>query len=73
METHRSILSRVHFSNGARADEVERMLKDAGFVNIAVDTRLGAIHRAQRRNFPLLKGLERAAQHRYAICATKMP
>jgi ubiquinone/menaquinone biosynthesis C-methylase UbiE len=71
-ETHRSILSRVHFANGARADAVQRMLKDAGFTNVVVDTRLTAIHRAQRRNFPLLKGLERAAQHRYAISATKI-
>lgn len=71
METHRSILSRVHFSQGARADTVRHMLMEAGFSDVTIDTRLGAIHRAQRRNLPLLKGLERAAQHRYAISATK--
>lgn len=71
MDTHRSILSRVHFSNGARADEVKRMLMEAGFIDVTVDTRLGAIHRAQRPNFTMLKGMQRAAQHRYAISATK--
>ncbi len=30
-----------------------------------------AIHRTQRKNFSFLKGLERATQHRYAICAVK--
>lgn len=72
METHRSILSRVHFSNGARAEEVRQMLIDAGFTNVIVDTQLAAIHRAQRKNFPLLKGLERATQHRYAISASRV-
>lgn len=71
MATHHSILSRVHFSQGARADDVADMLRDAGFTDIRIDTRLGAIHRAQRRNFSWLKSLERATQHRYAISATK--
>lgn len=70
-ETHRSILSRVYFSQGARADEVARLLAETGFTDIRIDFDLGAIHRAQRRNFPLLKGLERATQHRYAISAIK--
>jgi len=70
-ETHRSILSRVYFSQGARAEEVAELLAKAGFIDISVDFDLGAIHRAQRRNFPLLKGLERATQHRYAISAIK--
>jgi len=70
-ETHRSILSRVYFSQGARADEVARLLAQTGFTDIRIDFDLGAIHRAQRRNFPLLKGLERATQHRYAISAVK--
>ena len=56
---------------GARAEEVAKLLGDAGFSDIRVDFDLGAIHRAQRRNFPLLKGLERATQHRYAISAVK--
>lgn len=71
METHRSILSRVHFSNGARADAVVELLRQAGFTQIAVDTNLKAVHRAQRRHLPFFKGLERATQHRYAICAVK--
>jgi ubiquinone/menaquinone biosynthesis C-methylase UbiE len=70
-ETHRSILSRVYFSQGARAQDVAQLLAETGFADIRIDFDLGAIHRAQRRNFPLLKGLERATQHRYAISAVK--
>jgi len=36
-----------------------------------VDTRMGAIYLAQSRHMPLDKVLDRAVQHRYAICATK--
>jgi hypothetical protein len=36
-----------------------------------VDTRLGAIHRAQARYMGFLKAVERSTQHRYAICARK--
>ncbi len=68
---HRSILSRVHFANGARADAVVLLLKEAGFERITVDTDLKAIHRAQRRHLPFFKGWERATQHRYAICAVR--
>ncbi|WP_417710347.1 class I SAM-dependent methyltransferase [Roseibium aggregatum] len=71
METHRSILSRVHFSNGARAEAVVELLREAGFRQIVVDTDLKAIHKAQRRHLPFFKGLERATQHRYAIRAVK--
>ncbi len=70
-DTHKSILSRVHFSDGARADAVAALLKEAGFTSITVDTNMRAIHRAQKKNFGFLKGLERATQHRYAICAVK--
>lgn len=70
-ETHSRILSQVHFSTGAHADAVAALLKDAGFSKITIDEDMGAIHRAQRKNFSFLKGLERASQHRYAICAEK--
>jgi ubiquinone/menaquinone biosynthesis C-methylase UbiE len=70
-ETHRSILSRVYFSSGARAEDVARLLEAVGFVNIRIDYDLKAIHREQRRNFPLFDGLQRATQHRYAISAAK--
>ncbi|WP_137157906.1 class I SAM-dependent methyltransferase [Rhizobium sp. FKL33] len=69
--THRSILSRVHFSSGARAEDVAALLQEAGFHDIVVDAKLGAIHRAQRVDFGLLKWLERAAQHRYVISARR--
>jgi ubiquinone/menaquinone biosynthesis C-methylase UbiE len=70
-ETHQSILSRVYFSGGARAKAVVALLARAGFENIAIDTDMRAIHKAQKRNFPFLKRIERATQHRYAICAKK--
>ncbi len=69
--THASILSRVHFSSGAHANAVAELLKEAGFSKVTIDEDMAAIHRAQRRNFSFFKGLERATQHRYAICAEK--
>ena len=71
LATHQSILSRVHFSSGARADAVADLLASAGFHDIVIDTDMRAIHRAQKKNFPFLKRLERATQHRFAICAIK--
>jgi ubiquinone/menaquinone biosynthesis C-methylase UbiE len=71
MNTHRSILSRVHFSHGARADAVVDLLRAAGFVDIEVDTDLHEIHRTQAKNWNFFKGLARRSQHRYAIAASK--
>lgn len=70
-ETHRNILSRVYFSNGARADAVADLLAKAGFEDIVIDTDMRAIHKAQKANFPWLKRIERATQHRFAIRASK--
>ncbi|MEI4488769.1 methyltransferase domain-containing protein [Frigidibacter sp. MR17.14] len=66
---HADILSRVYFSQGARADHIARLLADAGFRDIRIDTRLGAIHRAQAASFGLKRSLLRRTEHRYAICA----
>jgi SAM-dependent methyltransferase len=70
-QAHERILSRVHFSKGARAGEVSDLLREAGFQDVVVDRDLRRIHRAQARHMPLFKSLERATQHRYAITATK--
>ncbi|TPP05958.1 class I SAM-dependent methyltransferase [Rhizobium glycinendophyticum] len=70
-ETHNRILQAVYFSKGARADVVASLLREAGFTKVTIDANMSAIHRTQRKNFSLLKGLERATQHRYAICAEK--
>ncbi len=70
-ETHAHILSRVYFSGGARSEAVADLLRKAGFSNVIVDGDMRAIRRAQRKNFNFFKRLERATQHRYAICATK--
>jgi ubiquinone/menaquinone biosynthesis C-methylase UbiE len=69
--THESILSRVHFSGGARADAVCRLLEKAGFQPVAADTNLRQIHKAQASHFGVLKALARGFQHRYAIVAEK--
>jgi hypothetical protein len=69
--TFTSILSRVYFSNGARAGEVAALLRQTGFQPVAIDQELQAIHRAQAKNFSLLKGILRGLQHRYAVCAVK--
>ena len=71
MKTHRDILARVHFSGGARSDEVSAMLRQTGFDPITVDFDLKQIHSAQKKHISFAKGLERGAQHRYAICAQK--
>ncbi|MDX0853150.1 methyltransferase domain-containing protein [Sinorhizobium medicae] len=71
LETHRSILARVHFSQGARAEAVVDLLHASGFTDIRVDTDLGEIHRKQAKNWNLFKGLARRSQHRFAIHASK--
>ena len=68
---HADILARVHFSDGARAGAVADLLKRSGFTNIQIDTRLGAIHRAQRQSLGFRKSLLRRFDHRYAISAQK--
>lgn len=68
---HESIRSRVHFSDQMPAEAVVALLERAGFVDIVVDRRLSDIHFAQARKMPFLRALERMAQERYAICATR--
>ena len=68
-DTHRSILSRVHFSNGARAEAVGRLLADSGFSVLSTDHDLRRIHRAQAAYLGHFKALARGLQHRYAIVA----
>jgi ubiquinone/menaquinone biosynthesis C-methylase UbiE len=70
-QTHNSILSRVYFSGGARADLVADLLEKAGFESISVDTNLREIHRAQARHWSYLKALSRGIQHRFALSARK--
>jgi ubiquinone/menaquinone biosynthesis C-methylase UbiE len=70
-ETHERILQRVYFSKGARAGEVADLLRAAGFASVTVDRDLRRIHRQQAKHLPLLKGVERATQHRYAVVAVK--
>lgn len=68
--THRSILARLPFADGARGDAVAEKLAAAGFTQIVTDFALGSVLRAQARRMAPLKGLERLTQHRYAISAT---
>ena len=70
-ETHERILSQVHFSGGARAEEVADLLRAAGFDNIVIDRDHGGIRRAQGRQMPLHQRIDRASQDRYAIRASK--
>lgn len=69
--THNSILSRVYFSNGARADAVATLLKEVGFQPVTTDTNLKKIHKAQAKDLGFFKATARDLQHRYAILATK--
>lgn len=70
---HRSIMSKVHFAQGARAPVVADLLRDAGFVPVVIDEDLRAIHREQARAMDFFTGLARRTQHRYAVIATKPP
>jgi SAM-dependent methyltransferase len=70
-ERHKDILARVHFSGGARADQVAAVLSSSGYDEITIDKRLEPIHRAQATHFDWRKSLLRRSEHRYAICATK--
>lgn len=72
-ERHLSILSRVHFAQGARAEAVAELLAEAGFTEITIDTDLRAIHAAQARALGWKKSLLRRSEHRYAISATAGP
>lgn len=69
--THESILSRVHFSGGAQADAVARLMEASGFGNVTIDTDLGQIHKAQAAHLGFFKAMARGLQHRYAIVARK--
>ncbi len=68
---HEEILSQVHFSGGARAEDVAQLLRQAGFEAVQIDHDLRKIHRAQARHLSFFKATARGLQHRYAICATK--
>ncbi|WP_374432384.1 class I SAM-dependent methyltransferase [Tabrizicola sp.] len=70
-DRHAGILSRVHFSTGARAVEVAFLLEQAGFTEIVIDTRLGQIHKAQLSGLGWKRVLLRSSEHRYAISARK--
>lgn len=69
--THESILSRVHFSDGARVDAVSRLLAEAGFSPVTCETNLRQIHKAQASHFGFFKAVARGLQHRYTVVAEK--
>lgn len=68
---HNRILERVHFSRGARAEDVAALLAGAGFEDIVIDRDHRAIRKAQGRHMPLHQRIDRASQDRYAIRASK--
>ncbi|SEL20816.1 class I SAM-dependent methyltransferase [Pacificibacter marinus] len=68
---HKDILANVHFSGGARADQVAALLYSSGYREITIDKRLAPIHRAQATQFDWRKTLLRRSEHRYAISASK--
>lgn len=70
-QQHKSILARVHFSEGARADAVADLLKKTGFDPVTIDSDLRRIHKSQAKNWNYFKALARGLQHRYAIVAVK--
>ncbi len=69
--THDHILARVHFADGAVAEEIAALLAEAGFADVAVRRDHAAIRRAQARHVPLHQRLDRAAQDRYTIVARR--
>lgn len=69
--THESILARVHFRDGARAEDVAALLSAAGFTDVVIDRQFAPIRKAQGRHMPLHQRIDRASQDRYAIHASK--
>ena len=70
-ETHERILRRVYFSKGARAQRGGSLLREAGFARPSSTATSSASIVRRAKHMPLLKGLERATQHRYAVLAVK--
>jgi ubiquinone/menaquinone biosynthesis C-methylase UbiE len=70
-ERHNRIIAQVHFSGGARAEDVAALLRDAGFERIVIDRDFAPIGKAQGRHMPLHQRIDRASQDRYAIQASK--
>lgn len=68
---HKSILSRVYFSGGAKAGQVTKMLEDAEFAEISAQTDIAEIKRAQAKEMRLFDRLKRLRSHRYVIRAQK--
>ncbi|WIV49769.1 class I SAM-dependent methyltransferase [Marivivens sp. LCG002] len=68
---HQEILSQVYFANGARAEAVADLLRQAGFSDVRIDSRLSAVHRAQARQLGWRKSLMRRSEHRYVIMARR--
>ena len=68
---HESIVSRVHFNKGARAQDVADMIKAAGFEIRDVDMDWNNIKKAQCHNLGPIASRIRMQHHRYAICAVK--
>lgn len=69
--THKSLHSRVYFSDGASPGRIADMLRDVGFQEISVTTNLSEISRAQAKEMGLIKGLARVVSSRYIIRAIK--
>lgn len=69
--THERILAQVHFSGGARPEDIAALLAEAGFTDITIDREFGRIRKAQGRHMPLHQRIDRASQDRYAIHASK--
>ncbi|CAH1670412.1 class I SAM-dependent methyltransferase [Chelatococcus asaccharovorans] len=67
----RRIRSQLFFSKGMTAEAVVPLLEEAGFTAPIVDRKMHDIHWAQARRMPVLRGLDRLLQDRYAICVTK--
>ena len=65
------IRSRVYFSGEMPATAVADLLEQAGFRDVVIDRKLSDIHWAQARKMPLMRGLDRMFQERFAICAVK--
>lgn len=71
METHNRILEQVYFKNGLTSVMLAKVLLNAGFVDIYIQTDLSKIHKAQAKGLGFMKYLDRTVQHRFAISATK--
>jgi ubiquinone/menaquinone biosynthesis C-methylase UbiE len=68
---HHAIVDQLHFREGARAEQVAKLLEEAGFVDIRVDVGMREIKQAQWFGGPWTARLRAHVRHRFTISCSR--